>query len=114
MTINFSSFFLLFLGIAQAGQVFLLLPLLRVREVAVGRNVAGLAGIVAVQRREPAAGVQVDVDVRASELDHELQEVPQDQHGILLDEVAARRTIACWRSGEILFQETNCLSQFFF
>jgi len=56
----------------------------------VGRNVAGLAGLVAVQRRDPAAGVEVDVDVRASELDHELQEVPQDQHGILLDEVTAR------------------------
>jgi hypothetical protein len=35
---------------------------------------------------------QVHVDVRAPKLDHQLQEVPQDQHGVLLDEVAERRT----------------------
>ncbi len=43
-----------------------------------GRNVAGLAGLVAVQRRELAAGIEVDINARASELDYELPAVTQD------------------------------------
>ena len=88
-----------FAGVAQAGQVLLLLPLLRVRAVAVGRDVASAASVAAVQLERPA-GDEVDVDVRAAKLDHQLQEVPQDQHGVLLDEVAERRTSSRRRLGE--------------
>jgi len=55
----------------------------------VGRDPAGPSGLAACQR-QPAAGHQVDVHVRAAELDHQLQEVSQDQHGILPHEVAQR------------------------
>ena len=89
----------LFAGVAQAGQVLLLLPVLRVRAVAVGRDAAGVASVAALKLERPA-GHQVDVDVRAAKLDHQLQEVPQDQHGIVLDEVAERRTSSRWRLGE--------------
>ena len=55
-----------------------------------GGNSAGSAGQPAV-KCQPAAGLsQVHVHVRASELDHQLQEVPQDQHGFLPHEVAQR------------------------
>ena len=54
-----------------------------------GRDVTGPASFVAFQL-ERAAGHQVDVHVRTPELDHQLPEVPQDQHGIVLDEVAER------------------------
>ena len=89
----------MFAGVAQAGQVLLLLPVLRVRAVAVGGDAAGVASVAALKLERPA-GHQVDVHVRAAKLDHQLQEVPQDQHGLVPDEVAERRTSSRWRLGE--------------
>ena len=67
-----------------------------------GGNSAGPAGQPAV-KREPAAGLhQVHVHVRASELDHQLQEVSQDQHGFLPHEVTKRWTPACGRPGNYI------------
>jgi hypothetical protein len=63
--------------------------------------VSGPPGVSAVQPKR-AASRQDDVDVRAAELDHQLQKVPQDQHGILPYEVTERRAPSCRGLGEFL------------
>ena len=73
-------------GLLQIRENLLDIPVVRVREVAVGGGAQGAAGEAAAQHQPGPYHVHGGAPV----LGDLLQEVPQDQHGVIPDEIHPR------------------------